>query len=95
MGTWKTNLRYSGNWGHWNLQRKKTKNNGAGEEGPLTFSGYVTVRHGEGLRGQRELGGGDEGVVRGLGLWGKSHHSSHPEPSAPNPWGPGQASLHD
>lgn len=24
-GTLKTNLRYSGNWGHWNLQRKQTK----------------------------------------------------------------------
>lgn len=24
-GTLKTNLRYSGNWGHWNLRRKQTK----------------------------------------------------------------------
>lgn len=28
MGTWKTNLRYSGNWGHWNLQRKNKKYRG-------------------------------------------------------------------
>lgn len=44
MGTWKTNLRYSGNWGHWNLQRKKT-NSRAREESWLTFSGHITVGH--------------------------------------------------
>lgn len=31
-GTWKTNLRYSGNWGHWNLQRKRTKTTGQEKE---------------------------------------------------------------
>lgn len=31
-GTQKTNLRYSGNWGHWNLQRERTKTGGQEKE---------------------------------------------------------------
>lgn len=77
MGTLKTNLRYSGNWGHWNLQRKQTKknktkqnkHNGAREESPLTFSGHMAMSSDTvWVRGRKVR------AVRSRGLWDKTHH---------------------
>lgn len=47
VGTLKTNLRYSGNWGHWNLQRKQTKKTMGQEQssGTLFWSPGSAVRH--------------------------------------------------
>lgn len=47
VGTLKTNLRYSGNWGHWNLQRKQTKETMGQEQssGTLFWPPGSAVRH--------------------------------------------------
>lgn len=47
VGTLKTNLRYSGNWGHWNLQRKQTKKTMGQEQssGTLFWSPGSAVQH--------------------------------------------------
>lgn len=56
MGTLKTNLRYSGNWGHWNLQRKQTKITVGREQSTVTLcwspgsAGAVCERQEEGTQ---------------------------------------------
>lgn len=56
MGTLKTNLRYSGNWGHWNLQRKQTKITVGREQSTVTLcwspgsAGAVGERQEEGTQ---------------------------------------------
>lgn len=72
MGTLKTNLRYSGNWGHWNLQRKQTKITVGREQSTVTLCWSPGSA---GAVGERQEEGTDtDGAIRGQEMWGRAHY---------------------